>query len=302
MAIGNTKRLPLYRHWCFTFNNYTTQDIKTILEHLDHLDQTYSAKYIFQEEKGENGTPHLQGYIDFGHRIRQPSKIFSYTSRIHWERCRKVKHAINYCRKEESRVGEIYTNIEFPEEIQVISKADMASWQLDVLKIIEGPRDLRKIYWFWESTGNTGKTALAKYLCFKHKALILSGKSTDMKYGIIKYAEKNSGIFPKIIIFDVPRSMLDFLSFQGIEEVKNGLFFSGKYESDMAIFNSPHVLVFANQYPDTTKLSQDRWIISEIQSDISAPPDGVGGGSDVCQGQKRRKINALDFIWEDSFK
>lgn len=295
MANGNTKRLPAYKNWCFTLNNYSTDDTKNILGTLGTLVLAHGAKYIFQEEQGENGTKHLQGFIDFGKRVREPTKEFSWTNKIHWEKARSRKHAIAYCHKSETRVGEIYTNIEFAEEIEVLPVEEMASWQKEVISIVEGPRDKRTIHWFWEPEGGIGKTALSKYLALKHEALILSGKATDMYYGIIKYAEKRSGKFPKIIILDVPRSTTNFISFQGIESVKNGLFFSSKYESDMCIFNCPHVLIFANEYPDTTKLSKDRWDIrkiedGELRSADSAPPLHVGGDSVCYRWGKRQRI------------
>jgi hypothetical protein len=49
-----------------------------------------------------------------------------------------------------------------------------------------------------------------------------------------------------------------------MENVKDGLFFSTKYESGMVRYNPPHVIVFANVPPDVTKMSADRWVIKEI--------------------------------------
>ena len=41
-------------------------------------------------------------------------------------------------------------------------------------------------------------------------------------------------------------------------------FFSGKYEGGMVCGPNPHVLIFANDEPDTHKMSADRWIIKEL--------------------------------------
>jgi len=43
------------RNWCFTLNNYMEAEIKNICKD--------DYQYIFQEETGTSGTPHLQGLI-----------------------------------------------------------------------------------------------------------------------------------------------------------------------------------------------------------------------------------------------
>jgi len=49
-----------------------------------------------------------------------------------------------------------------------------------------------------------------------------------------------------------------------LESIKNGLFFSGKYESTQVVMNSPHLIIFANEPPDKSKMSADRWHIVRI--------------------------------------
>lgn len=50
------------RHWCFTLNNYFDSDIEDLCLLVD--DDT--ARYlVFGQETSENGTPHLQGYVEF---------------------------------------------------------------------------------------------------------------------------------------------------------------------------------------------------------------------------------------------
>ena len=65
-GVGNTKppcnkkkQISCSKHWCFTLNNYTSEDISKISSN------SSIVLYVFQEETGENGTKHLQGYIEF---------------------------------------------------------------------------------------------------------------------------------------------------------------------------------------------------------------------------------------------
>ena len=111
-----------------------------------------------------------------------------------------------------------------------------------------------------------GKNAFTKYLCAKHDALVVSGKSGDAKYLIVKYQEKH-GVYPEIIIFDIPRCNLNYISWESMEKIKDGCFASTKYECDMVLMNAPHILCFANDEPDGN-LSQDRWRIGKIENMI----------------------------------
>lgn len=97
---------------------------------------------------------------------------------------------------------------------------------------------------------------------------------------------------PQIVIWDVPRSVEDHISWQAIESVKNGFFYSGKYEGGQCMFDNPHVVIFANIPPPKGHLSEDRIVqhaiegaVPDIDSDvedeaIAALADlyGRGGG------------------------
>jgi len=66
-------------------------------------------------------------------------------------------------------------------------------------------------------------------------------------------------------VFDIPRTNIDYLNYEAIESIKNGCFFSGKYECTQVIMNCPHVIIFANSPPLEHKLSIDRWHIINIK-------------------------------------
>ena len=189
---GNTKQIPPAKHWFFTLNNYTKEDIKDIKE----INNSIVPKFVFQEEKGENGTPHLQGYIQFATKKR-PKSIFK-NKRIHWEKTRNVKKAIEYCQKEDTNNGErYYRGIEPKYSIHI---RNWRPWMSTVAKIVEKPPDERKIHWIWEPEGNRGKTIFSKWLYLNsERVVILSGKAHDMKSSIVNYIETNN-MHPRIFI------------------------------------------------------------------------------------------------------
>jgi hypothetical protein len=97
----------------------------------------------------------------------------------------------------------------------------------------------------------------------KFHCITIGGKAENILHGLKTHHDEHK-IYPEIILVDVPRSNLDFLSYSGMEQIKNGYFFSGKYESSEIIMNSPHIICFANELPKVGKLSIDRWKIKEI--------------------------------------
>lgn len=254
--------------WFFTFNNYSVEQ----MEQMEQLLKEISKKFIFQEEIGEEtGTPHLQGcfWLKKRRRLAELVKITAYISNtIYMRPVRSWEHSINYCSKDKTASGKrFYQGIKIKKKIKILCEDKFYIWENNIIDIIKTEPDDRSIYWFWEEIGNVGKTTFCKYLCVKHNAIILSGKHSDMKFGIVKYIEKH-GEYPELIIMDIPRTTENYLSYTGIEEVKNGLFFSSKYECDMVIGNCPHLIIFANFEPCEDRLSKDRWKVFEITQEL----------------------------------
>lgn len=251
---GNTTKRS--RCWFFTWNNYKQKDLEDIFKWTcKHADTV-----AIQEEIGESGTPHLQGCF-FMKKDFKFDKLKIKWPEVHWEKCRRGKAALEYCTKRNTRCGRVLTK-NYILKIFPLDGLKLYQWQEDVIKIITQPPDNRTIYWFWEDRGCTGKTSLAKQICLERvDAIYISGKANDIKYGITCLQEKtNLGV----ALFDFPRSLEEFVSYEALESVKNGIFFNNKYESKMVVFNPPHVICFANFEPKKSKLSLDRWCIRKI--------------------------------------
>lgn len=252
--LGNTKtkKVNPAKHWCFTYNNYKEEKFKELCSKFSKIE----AKWIIGKEIGEQGTPHLQGYVEFPNKVRPLSIIED--KNIHWE-IRKGTREDNliYCSKE----GDYYGNLKPKPKLKILEESKLKNWQKDLIKIIEKEPNDRTIHWYWETKGNTGKTTFSKYLCHKYEAVPLEGKKNDILYCA---AEFESNIY----IWDLERTMEDYVSYGALEKIKNGLFMCAKYESKPIIRNPPHIIVFANFKPDENALSKDRWNIVEIKEFI----------------------------------
>ena len=83
--------------WCFTLNNYQREDEETIKGWVADGTATY---IVAGREVGEEGTPHLQGYVEFT-RKKSLSTIRRLLPRAHWERRRgSACEAADYCKKD----------------------------------------------------------------------------------------------------------------------------------------------------------------------------------------------------------
>lgn len=233
-----------------TFNNYSEDELTVFLAELHEK----CKMFVMQEECGASGTKHLQVKICLL-KSGRPTESFS-CKKIHWEKSKRWK-GWEYCCKDDTNIGRRWAKgVEIPD---VLICDEPYGWQLDVVELVKQKPDPRKIYWYWEPNGKMGKSSLCRYLVIKHKAMVFAGKCADMKAAIALAKVK-----PKICIMDIPRCV-EHISYSGIEEIKNGVFFSPKYESGMVSMNFPHFIVFSNQEPDLSKMSGDRWVVQKIE-------------------------------------
>ncbi|UMM62401.1 putative rep [Little bittern circovirus] len=104
------KKDPLVQKWCMTLNNYTQKEVDSLIEVWTKEAPAYA---IIGKEKGEKGTPHLQGYINFGRLNRKRlSGMKKIQPRAHWEVARGTDHdSEKYCSKE----GEVILTLGSPQ-------------------------------------------------------------------------------------------------------------------------------------------------------------------------------------------
>lgn len=267
---GNTKPPPIRdaprKNWFFTWNNYSKEDELA----LDTWCGAKCSKCAIGREVGESGTPHLQGTFCLKSKMRF-SALQALWPKVHWEKTWNPARAIEYCRKDGDMVADFNSGPPRPKD--PLADKTLFEWQRELLQELSLPPDDRTILWLWEPVGCAGKTAIAKHLCITRprECLFLGGKGADIKFGVQAVMNQKDPWIPKVCIFHYTRSVENFVSYEALEAVKDGIFFSTKYEASMVVFDSPHVVVFANFEPDRSKLSGDRWIVRRIDDAIPQP-------------------------------
>lgn len=270
---GNTSKPSLgnkevkNRAFSWTLNNYTEEIFEKTQKTLGSL----KCLYVIGKEIGESGTPHLQGYSYFTSTksFRQVKLLIS--DKIHIEKSKGSKEQnFNYCTKD----GDYVTNMDYkvkrkPKPLKEPLKGKvLRPFQKEILDLCDAVvndkyDDERSIHWFYENEGNVGKSSLCKHILMHYDAVIVNGKANDIFNGVVNFKEVN-GVYPEIVILDIPRSCIDYVNYPAIESLKNGCFYSGKYVGATVIMNSPLVVCLANEGPKSDEMSKDRWKIKRL--------------------------------------
>lgn len=151
-------------------------------------------------------------------------------------------------------------------------------WQVELLQEVEDkdcPPLHRKIVWYVDKRGNTGKSWLSRFLSRAkynedgtYDWLCLSGINDDKECAHQLKEAIDSGFSCKGFIMDLARSFQFCEKFyKTLEDFKNGEVVSTKYRGGRMHFNTPWLVVFANFWPKVTKMSLDRWDIRRINVD-----------------------------------
>lgn len=286
------------KHWAFTLNNYTQQDV----DRLSTL-PPQCIYVIYGKELGQNGTPHLQGHVSYSKRVYFNIVKAFVSDRAHIEAARNCNASIEYCKKDGDYVehGEMPTGggnrndlAAFKEAVKAgmtslvelrehhsdiygrmprfvleyvadhtplpeLETHPLRQWQQDLNFLLIHAADSRTIIFLVDRVGNSGKSWFCHYYCRLHdNAQVL----LPGKKSDMAYALRTD---IRVLFVDAPRSKQnEFLQYDFFEDVKNGFVFSTKYESRIKYLQKCHVVVCLNEQPDYTKLSEDRYKVIEL--------------------------------------
>lgn len=157
-------------------------------------------------------------------------------------------------------------DIVIPRPRLVPEDSTLRTWQstLDGLVRPDGQfnHNDRRVFVVVDTHGNTGKSFMTRWWLSDmeiQSQVLMVGKRDDLAHAIDPQCE--------LFIFDIPRGELQYFQWSIVEQLKNGVVFSPKYQSGTKFLRhgSATVVVFTNEEPDRTKLSDDRWHITRIR-------------------------------------
>ena len=144
--------------WVMTYHNYP----EDVFEQIERYIVPLCKKYVFNKEVGKSGSsPHIQGAFILKKKMRQATIYNLLKCKFFLEKMKGKWNDQLYCVKEG---GESLTNVKFY-ELMKMSYDRLRDNQKLVVDITKGDvgEFHRKVYWFYESEGNWGKSILCRY-------------------------------------------------------------------------------------------------------------------------------------------
>lgn len=144
--------------------------------------------------------------------------------------------------------------------------SELRTWQKDLLDVLMEEPDDRTVRWYTDVEGGAGKSAFLRHLMTRtglNVCPITGGSKVDVSRALVNFLD--GGEEPDVIVIDLPRSHGGTVSYRFIEEVKNGVLTSTKYDSKTVVLEQMvHIVVFANREPDLAGLSEDQWVVIDL--------------------------------------
>lgn len=275
-----------YANWVVTVQETEKNELPLEVD-LEKLFKANCSNYVFQKEAGTQGRIHYQCAVKFKTRktfqavMRLLTSIegtapsnFTITNMLGtWEQ------NVDYCTKHETKIGPTFSTEKFyePNDLKIMEDPSKRyPWQNSIINLlieevtgtIKAAGD-REILWIEDPKGRSGKSKLIKWLCFNYTdvAKVSFGTSAQLRSALI-----SAGI-RKIYFIDVPRTLGDEDSMRSLmsvlEDLKNGFVVSTFYGSYATLMlEPPHIVVVSNANCEKKYLSEDRWVVFKINSNM----------------------------------
>lgn len=104
-----------------------------------------------------------------------------------------------------------------------------------------------------------------KWIAYHKKGhVVQGGKGLDILNQLAQRIDETKKK-PNLVIIDYPRCIDGCISYNALEQIKNGHFYPGKYKGNVEIImRSPMLVIFANWLPILDKMSEDKWKIIKL--------------------------------------
>lgn len=146
-------------------------------------------------------------------------------------------------------------------------------WQIELDNELKEKPHKRKIVWYCDIEGDSGKTQLLKYeiVTYPNDVYAVSqfGGARDAAT-IVKNAVA-SGWNAQAFLVNLVRSAESKSIYEPLEMIKDGFITATKYEGGSIVLPEPHVVVFANFLPNVFTMSLERWEIRILEKVKDVP-------------------------------
>jgi len=250
----NKKQENLGKVFMFRFSYHLANKVI-----LDPWIKEHCTRATFQGERGEeDGYLHWQMTVELKKRKRWTWFKHHFLNGVYASRIRNEDASFDYTNKLETRIEGPYQYPEpvlMPRNFFLEDHCVRFNWQAELEDILRSPVDRRVIHWYWSKQGQTGKTIFARHLLLTIPNIqYVKGFRRDV---FMTLTNSTQGVIINLARGDhISANLMSML-----EDLKDGLLFSSKYESKALILDPLHVIIFANEEPSDEcriVMSEDR--------------------------------------------
>jgi len=247
-----------------TSETYLLDDVKAFC-------RKYGKEWEFQQEKGDTGYIHWQGWISLLKKRRKSEiikvvkdsgdRLFEYfVPAVGSDESIK-----SYCAKHDTRIAgpfsykdqEFFMPYQYDGILETLYPFQQTIWNSCAT------RNPRQINFVFDATGCRGKSAVASLIELYDKGIDVPPVN-DMKELLQVVCDEcyERTRDPKCFLFDMPRALDKsrlYGMYSAIEQIKKGKLYDMRYHYKKWWIHAPQIWVFSNQPPDLGMLSADRW-------------------------------------------
>jgi hypothetical protein len=132
---------------------------------------------------------------------------------------------------------------------------ELNEWQQELDGQLRLEPDDRSILFVVDAIGSSGKSMFVRHqltMYPEETQVVKLGKRDDLAYAI----DPSKRVF----LFDIPRLGMEYFQYNVVEQIKDRIVFSSKYQSQAKVLDhDAHVVVLCNEQPDQDKMTLDRF-------------------------------------------